>query len=69
MISDKGEHVSEDIDMPSMYQQSDRVAANLPNPFEDVGSYTPKPGVDPQYIGPRKAKGSDKGRPPVRPGD
>lgn len=46
-----------------------RYAANLPpSPFTDVGNYNTGP-ARPTEIGPRKPKGSDKGRPPLRPGD
>lgn len=47
-----------------------KIAANLPNPWEDVGTYKPE-NVKPmmEWKGPSKIKGSDKGRPPKREGD
>lgn len=42
----------------------------LPNPFGEVGSYNADSAkTKPTEVGPRKIKGSDKGRPPLRPGD
>ena len=51
-------------------QQDDHPAHNLPNPFGEVGSYNADSAkTKPTEVGPRKIKGSDKGRPPLRPGD